>query len=36
MLDLNDAKPLGGELLRYDLDLVVAGLRYPFCVRLIK
>ncbi|MFN3313983.1 MAG: toprim domain-containing protein [Hyphomonas sp.] len=27
MLDLNDAKPLGGEPLRYDLDLVVARLR---------
>lgn len=27
MLDLNDAKPLGGEPLRYDLDLVVAHLR---------
>ena len=27
MLDLNDAKPLGGESLRYDLDLVVARLR---------
>jgi len=27
LLDLNDAKPLGGEPLRYDLDLVVARLR---------
>ena len=27
MLDLNDAKPLGGEPLRYDLDVVVARLR---------
>lgn len=27
MLDLNDVRPLGGELLRYDLDLVVARLR---------
>lgn len=27
MLDLNDTKPLGGEPLRYDLDLVVARLR---------
>lgn len=27
MLDLNDAKPLGGEPLHYDLDLVVAQLR---------
>ena len=27
MLDLNDAKPLAGEPLRYDLDLVVARLR---------
>jgi len=27
LLDLNDAKPLGGESLRYDLDLVVARLR---------
>lgn len=27
MLDLNDARPLGGEPLHYDLDLVVARLR---------
>jgi putative DNA primase/helicase len=27
LLDLNDARPLGGEPLRYDLDLVVARLR---------
>lgn len=27
MLDLNDAKPLGGEPLRYDLDLIVQRLR---------
>lgn len=27
MLDLNDVKPLGGEPLRYDIDLVVARLR---------